>query len=228
MSQKVLPAPSAIVSAEPSQTASLALNETKSPESSKQPAEIPAQLNLDVPFTSQAPTANWDKTHEEACEEAAILMAGRYFQDKKISGTDDAETGLNQIIEWEMQNLGFFESTTVVETEKVIKGTYGLNTQVIENPTVEQIKSAISQGKLVLSPSAGRQLHNPFYKSPGPLYHMLLIKGYTKDKFITNDTGTKRGENYPYDFQTILDANHDWNGGAVETGSRKMILVWRI
>lgn len=188
---------------------------------------IPEELNLNVPFTSQAPHANWDYTHEEACEEAAVLMAGRYFRGQGISGADDAEKSLQEIISWEKENLGFFESTTAEETARVIKGIYGLNAQVIENPTVEQIKRALAERKLVLSPSAGREIGNPFYKSPGPLYHMLLIKGYTKDKFITNDAGTKRGENYPYVFKTVLDANHDWNGGNVGDGRKLMIVVSR-
>jgi len=188
---------------------------------------IPEEFNLDVPFAVQAPYANWDYTHEEACEEAAVLMAGRYFRGQGISGPDDAEKGLQEIISWEKENLGFFESTTAEETVRVIKGIYGLNAQVVENPTVDELKRALAGGKLVLSPSAGREIGNPYYKSPGPLYHMLLIKGYTKTQFITCDAGTKRGENYPYIFKTVLDSNHDWNGGDVASGAKKMILVWR-
>lgn len=56
---------------------------------------------------------------------------------------------------------------------------------------------------------------------------MLLLKGYTPTQFITNDAGTKRGANYPYDFQTVLNANHDWNGGDVEHGAKKIIVVWK-
>jgi len=193
----------------------------------KSPINIPTpeELNLDVPFTSQAPSANWDYTHEEACEEAAILMAGRYFRGIQISNADDAEKGLQGIISWEKENLGFFESTTAEETVKTIEGIYALKTETVENPTTEQIKSAIAAKKLVLVPTAGRQIGNPFYKSPGPLYHMLLIKGYTKTQFITNDAGTKRGENYPYKFETILNANHDWNGGDVASGRKVIIFV---
>lgn len=187
---------------------------------------IPDELNLDVPFTAQAPTANWDKTHEEACEEVAILMVSRYFAGREISSPADAEKGLQEIIAWEKQNLGFFESTTVGETVKVINGIDGdLQTEIIENPTIDEIKNNLADGKLILVPTAGRLLGNPFYKSPGPLYHMLVIKGYTKTQFITNDGGTRRGENYPYNFKTVLDANHDWNGGDVASGKKLMIVV---
>jgi len=186
---------------------------------------IPPELNLNVPFTSQAPDANWDYTHEEACEEAAILMANRYFLGRAISSSSDAEDGLQEIIDWENKNLGFFESTTAQETARVLREMLNLKTQILDNPKTEDIKRAIADDKLVLVPAAGRQIGNPFYKSPGPLYHMLLIKGYTEDKFITNDAGTKRGENYPYDFKTVLDANRDWNSGDVLNGAKKVIIV---
>lgn len=193
---------------------------------------IPDEINLKVPFMVQAPNANWDKTHEEACEEAAILMANRYFLGREITGAEDIEQGLQEIIAWEMQNLGFFESTTADETVKVLNQMLNsmptgrqVKTKTITNPSVDDIKQAIADNKLVLVPSAGRELHNPFYKSPGPLYHFLLIKGYTGTQFITNDPGTKRGENYPYDFATVLSANHDWNGGDVPNGAKTMIVV---
>ena len=34
----------------------------------KPPEEIPDKFLLQVPFTPQAPTANWDEMHNEACE----------------------------------------------------------------------------------------------------------------------------------------------------------------
>ena len=216
--------PSAAVSLDSPKLESAASSTVESQPPVKEP---PLEYNLSVPFTPQAPTANWDKTHEEACEEAAILMANRFFAGREIAGPDDAEEGLQEIIDWEVKNLGFFESTTAEETARVIREMLGLKAEIIENPKVEDIKAAIAADKLVLVPSAGRQIGNPFYKSPGPLYHMLLLKGYTPDKFITNDAGTKRGENYPYKFETVLNANHDWNSGDVLNGAKKMIFVFQ-
>ncbi len=56
------------------------------------------QINWDVPFTVQAPNANWDEVHKEACEEASALMILRYFDGKTIAGPADAETGINELI----------------------------------------------------------------------------------------------------------------------------------
>jgi len=186
---------------------------------------IPTELNLKVPFTSQAPTGNWDRQHEENCEEASMLMANRYFQNKTIDSSADAEAGMAQLVEWENQNLGVSDSMTAEQTAKGVMNFLNLNVKLVDDPTVDQIKNAIADNQLVLVPAAGRLVGNPFYTSPGPLYHMLLIKGYTETQFITNDPGTKRGENYPYGFNVILDANHDWNDGDVNNGSHTVVFV---
>jgi len=188
---------------------------------------IPEEINWEVPFTSQAPKANWDAVHEEACEEAAILMAQKYFDKQQFSSTIDADEQILKIIDWENTNLGFFQSTTVEQTAEVTRRYLGLQAEVINTPSVDEIKTIIASGKLVIVPAAGQELSNPFYKAPGPIYHMLLIKGYTVDQFITNDPGTRRGANYPYKFDTIINANHDWNGGDVVNGARKIIVVWK-
>jgi len=217
LSKKALPSPEAV-----SESVALSSMPSVQTENNRQ---LPNEYNLDVPFTSQAPHANWDFTHEEACEEAAILIASRYFQNREFEGPDDAEKGLQEIIAWEKENLGFFESTTADETARVIREMLNLQAQIIENPAIDEIKRYIFEHKLVLAPAAGRELGNPFFKSPGPLYHMLVIRGYNQAQFITNDPGTKRGENYPYDFETVFNANRDWNGGDVLGGDKVMIVV---
>lgn len=188
---------------------------------------IKKELNLAVPFTSQAPTGNWDHQHEEDCEEASMLMVNRFFTNQAISGTQDAEDGMAQLVDWENRNLGVSDSITAEQTAMVAGEFLNLKTQLIEKPTAEQIKEAVAQNKLVLVPAAGRELGNPFYTAPGPLYHMLVVKGYTEKQFITNDPGTRNGENYPYNFDKIMSANHDWNGGDVSGGVRRMVIVWR-
>ena len=46
---------------------------------------IPAKILIDVPFTSQAPFGKWDAYHEEACEEASLVMIEYYLQNKKLT-----------------------------------------------------------------------------------------------------------------------------------------------
>ncbi|MBI5369736.1 C39 family peptidase [Candidatus Uhrbacteria bacterium] len=192
-------------------------------------APLPHAYNLSVPFTPQAPFGEWDAVHKETCEEAALYMVQAFYQgvpEGKIEA-QTAENEIQKIIAFENQLFGFFEDTTVVQTATLAEMMYGFEqTEVVENPTIEQIKTAVVAGHPVIIPTAGRLLGNPYYTAPGPIYHMLVVRGYTADgKFITNDAGTKRGEAYLYDFDTVMDAMHDWNGGQDITGGRKVALV---
>lgn len=186
---------------------------------------VSSEINLGVPFTSQAPSGNWDNQHEENCEEASLLMVSLFFDGRPIENPQDAEDGMAQIVNWENEHLGISDSIDAEQTAKIVKDFLNLKPEIIENPTIDQIKEAITNNKLVLVPASGRELKNPFFKQPGPVYHMLVIRGYKSDKFITNDPGTKHGENYIYDFKTILDANHEWNNGDVPNGRKMMVLV---
>ncbi len=197
-------------------------------------ADLPAEKNIAVPFTSQAPHANWDEDHNEFCEEASVLMVGRYFQRRGILSADDAEAALQQIKKWELENIGWYFDTTVKETASILTGLYELNVTELENPTVTQIKIALANGNLVIVPAAGRELGNPNFTVPGPIYHNLVIRGYTKDgKFITNDPGTRKGEAYVYDQSVVMNAIHDWVPGTDRTtarngdvaGGRRVVLV---
>lgn len=175
------------------------------------PASVPAEKNLAVPFTSQAPHANWDDDHEEFCEEAAVLMVGRFFRGQPIYSPDDAETALQRIKTWEVEHLGFYFDTTAAETAQAVTGVYGLKIDLKVNPTVDDIKAAVAAGYPVIVPAAGRELGNPNFTAPGPIYHNLVIRGYTKDgKFITNDPGTRKGNAYLYDQGVVMSAMHDW------------------
>lgn len=200
----------------------------KSPEPPPpKPKPQPDKINLKVPFTSQAPYAVWDHKDEEACEETALLMVHRFHQKRGIEGPADARSAIDELIEGEKQVLGgVWESTTAEELAKVAGEFLGYSkVEVKYEPTIEDIKKAVAGGFPVIVPAAGRMLKNPNYKRPGPLYHALVIKGYTEKEFITNDPGTRRGADYVYPYERVMGAIHDWNGGKVEEGRKVMIVV---
>jgi hypothetical protein len=191
---------------------------------------LPPSINLAVPFTPQAPHADWSLPYKEACEEASVYMVDAYYKGV-ASGLVDADTAKEQIdsiIAFETALFGFYEDTTVEQTATFAESMFGYGrVDVIENPTVEIIKQHLAEGRPVIVPAAGRQLNNPYFQQPGPIYHMLVIRGYTDDgQFITNDPGTRRGEALLYDFDTIMTAMHDWNGGDVENGGKVVIVVY--
>jgi peptidase C39-like protein len=192
---------------------------------------LPKTVALKVPFTPQAPTANWDQLHNEACEEASALMAGAYFggnTDPTLTA-EYAEREISKLVAWEEQNFGYHLDTTAAETAKMIEQVYGLKTRLVPDFNENDFKGELAQGHLVLVSTDGRLLGNPNYKRPGPPHHMLVVKGYNGGGIVTNDPGTKNGRNYTYDFGTINSAAGDWDHAkkAVDTAKKVAIIVWK-
>lgn len=189
---------------------------------------LPGEVNLNVPFVVQAPLGVWDSDHEDFCEEASALMAASYLKgDTSVTDPNIADARLYQIKNWEMTTFGYFRDTTAAETARIMREDLNVSkVKLFNNPSVDDIKLWLSQGRLVIVPAAGQLLGNPFYKSPGPLYHMVVIKGYTADgNFIANDAGTRRGADYQYSPAVIMNAMHDWNNGDVLNGAKVVIVV---
>lgn len=200
--------------------------EPEPPPAPVEPPPLPASVDVPVPFTSQAPFAVWDANHQDFCEEAAALMVGRYFSNRTIDGPADADQALLTLQQREIELFGYWQDTTAAETARLLERQYDVTTELVEGPTVEELQRALSDGKLVIVPAAGRELGNPNFTPPGPLYHMLVLKGYTADgRFITNDPGTRKGADFLYPFDRLLAAIHDWNDGDVPNGASVAIVV---
>ncbi len=188
---------------------------------------LPSEANLAVPFMSQAPTGDWNLPYQEACEEASAIMVHAYYRGEtgKIYAAT-AKKRIDDLVAFEKKFFGYYEDTTAADTAKFIKAYFHYSDVIVtEWKDPDEIRRAIANGYPVLVPAAGRLLGNPNYRNNGPLYHMLVVKGYTRDRFITNDPGTRRGADYTYDSKTLLNAAHDWNGGKVTEGKRLMIIV---
>src|SRR4051812_31356206 len=72
---------------------------------------LPAKVSIDIPFSPQAPTANWDALHEEACEEMSLIMV-RHFLEKSPLSRDQAETEVQDLIAWETDQGYGYDVTT--------------------------------------------------------------------------------------------------------------------
>ncbi len=173
----------------------------------------PNELLLPVPFTPQAPSANWDELHNEACEEASAIMAHTYFagNTEKLLESAYVEQEIDKLTAWQTDNLGYYLDATSQETAHMIEQVYNLKTEVVPFPTLEQIKYQLASGNLVIVSANGRKLFNPNFKQPGPIHHMLVLVGYDANSIITNDPGTKRGQSYKYSYSTLKTASADWD-----------------
>lgn len=191
-------------------------------------SSLPLEINLVVPFVTQAPFKNWDAVHEETCEEAAVLMVDGFYSGVKKYSQQEIEDQLRKMMAWEDQFFGYDKDTTAEETAKILSDFYNIkNVKVYYDITIEDIKKAMADGQPVILPTAGKVLPNPYFKNGGPLYHMLVVKGYTKDeKFITNDPGTNTlGENLTYKYADLYNAIHDWRSDREILKGRKAMIV---
>lgn len=187
---------------------------------------IPATYRIDnIPFTPQAPFAKWDFDHNEACEEAAILMVHYFYKGKSLT-PEIADKEIMGMINYQKQNWQGHFDLEAKDIAKLAKEYYSYkNAKVIYSAAISDIKKEVAKGNPVIIPTAGRLLGNPYYKSPGPIYHALVVIGYTESEIITNDPGTKRGKDYSYKNEVILNAMHEWNGGNVNSGRKTIIIL---
>lgn len=171
-------------------------------------------LNLKVPFQPQAPFADWAMPYKEACEEASLIMVDHYLRGVPLSA-QEMKDQIDEQVAWQKTNFGGHFDTSIDQTAELAHAFYPYTTEVISPLTPERIRTEIAKGNPVIVPSAGQELGNPYFRQPGPLYHMLVIKGYIGDhSFITNDPGTKRGADYVYDADVLMSAIRDWTGKA--------------
>lgn len=191
--------------------------------------QVMGEINLAVPFTVQAPTGDWSQPYQDACEEASVLMVKEYYAKSgiKLINADTATKEILTMVAFQDETVGFNRDTTSAETAKFAEAVYNLGTsEILVNPTLDQLKERLNKGQPIIVPVAGRLLKNPYFTSPGPLYHMIVIRGYTKNnQFIVNDPGTKRGNAFLYSFDTIMHAIHDWNGDADILEGKKLVLI---
>jgi hypothetical protein len=184
------------------------------------------EIGIKVPFLSQAPLGVWDERHEEACEEASLIMLKSFLKNEKLDKTM-GEAEIQKIIDFQIEKYGDYTDTSAEETVKLAKDFYGLeNLKVVYDFQKDDIKKYLSKGNPIIIPAAGRDLKNPYFTSPGPLYHNLVLTGFTKDDMIiTNDPGTKRGEGYLYKLDVLYEAIHDFTGKKEDIGNGKKAMI---
>ncbi len=184
---------------------------------------FPAELNLKAVFYAQAPFGNWDLPWQEACEEASVLLvANEYFSHNWSREQFNDE--ILKLVEWQKDRFGDYIHTSVDQTAEILEEYLFLETVIHENPSFEDVQKVINDGHFIIMTFSGKQLYNPNFKNGGPMYHVVLVKGYKEGKIITHDVGTKNGENYVYTWDVISNALHDYSV-PIENGAKRMIEV---
>jgi hypothetical protein len=202
---------------------------TKVPKPAKENNEedvLPSRILLKVPFYPQAPFANWDDIHNEACEEASLLMVRDYYRNQSLD-LEELDQDILDFIRYQTDH-GYKYDVTVRELADLAKSYYRFTgARLIDNPTVDDIKAELAANRPVILPASGRMLENPNFRAPGPRYHMLVIKGYDSRGFITNDPGTRNGNSFRYSYDNLISSLRDWNAVDIDRGARRVLVFDR-
>jgi Peptidase_C39 like family len=171
---------------------------------------VVSEINLAVPFTIQSPNQKWDEPYKEGCEEASILMVQAFLDDEQIT-ISSALKDIQVMVDWQMEEYNGHFDLPASTTVQMARDFLNLNAEIIHLESVEDIKKIIRTGYPLILPTAGRELGNPNFTGMGPLYHMLVVKGFQHNLIITNDPGTRKGENYVYNENVLWNAIADWD-----------------
>lgn len=184
-----------------------------------------------IPFTTQAPLAEWDDPRQKyGCEEALMVMAWHWIKGESLNPLL-ARAHILDLVKWQQTNKDEYLDTSTKDTAAIFKQYFGHeNIKVISDVNITDIKQAINNNQLVFIPADGQKLNNPYFKPPGPMHHMFLIKGYDDktEEFIANDPGTLFGENIRYSYDTIERSLRDYPTGLnkeIDTIDKLAILI---
>jgi len=188
------------------------------------PAFAGTVKNINVPFTVQAPDG-WYSPFDEACEEAATVMLDNYYKGNDHIANPKEE--ILDIVEIENELWGYNKDTNAHQITHIINNYFAFEADTKINPSLIAIKNEIDNNQPVLVPVYGRGLDNPNFRGAGPLYHVVILKGYNDDtqQFITNEPGTSHGHDWQYGYDEMMDAVHDLNYGDQEGGDKIAIFT---
>ena len=192
---------------------------------------LPNRHLIKTIFVPQAPEKTWDQPWQDACEEAAILTV-HYFYQQSSPNEQIIKSDILKMIDFENQQSFTFDMN-LSQMEHVAQKYLGYTTEIIKNPTVEDIKKYISKNIPVIVPASGKILYkeNKHFKSEGPYYHNLTILGYDDDqkKFIVHDVGTQFGAYFKYSYSLLLESIHDFpvsrNKLDINSGDKKILVL---
>lgn len=203
------------------------------------PSTAPEVKSLDllgskavVPFTSQAPLSQWDDIYQQdGCEEASAIMAMAWVRGETKLDKIESRDLILEISNFQKEKYG---AALDVHVEDVISWIFKDwfqydKVRLLREVTLEQLKEELVMGNIILAPTNGQALKNPNFKSPGPERHMVVIKGYNASQkvFITNDPGTRNGENYHYDENLLYKAIRVYPTGYHQeiVGEEKTVII---
>lgn len=174
---------------------------------------------LAVPFTSQAPFGEWSNpVYGHGCEEASIVMAMHWVSGKSLT-KKKAAAEIRALAKFEKKQYGYYEDSSAADTTRLIRDYYRYRSMSVrEDITVDDIIAELKKGNVLIVPVHGQKVKNPYYTQPGPVEHMMVVRGYDSvtHELIVNDPGTRRGNAFRYPRDVFERALQDYPSGFKE------------
>lgn len=192
---------------------------------------LPNYHLIKAAFIPQAPDKNWDQPWQDACEEASLLTLYYYYNNQKPNIAQMKAKIIDMITYEDKQGWG--RSINLAKMKQITDSYLGYTSEIVSNPSIEDIKKYVFQNIPVVVPADGKILYqeNKFFNDGGPLYHALVILGYddTKKKFIVHDVGTQHGANFKYSYNLLMTSIHDLPPSGLEKdilqGEKKILII---
>lgn len=186
--------------------------------------QLPSSTNIDVPFTSQAPTGNWSEPWKNACEETSIYMVSSFYTNDTIK-RDQAIKHIKEIIAAKNEEFQVSADESLEKISELI-ALLGLpwKTEIVENPSIEDIKKQLAKNQPIIAPVFAPALH---YSAGGPDYHVMVITGYDDktNEFIVNDPALKNGKGIRFKYDLFMGAIHDLNQTNYKAGRKALLFT---
>ena len=187
---------------------------------------VPESKEIEVPFTSQAPAGDWSQPWKDACEETSIYMVASFYAGDDIK-REEAIKKIREILKTKNETFKVSKDESLATIAELIDE-LGLpwNARIVYDPTVDDLKKELSEGRPIIVPVYAPALGNPYYGG-GVYYHVLVLTGYddADDVFVVNDPGTKRGEGLRFKYDTFMGAIHDLNPKDLDAGKKAVLFT---
>ncbi len=100
-------------------------------------------------------------------------MVKFYLEGKELNSMV-AEEEIQKLVAFQLKKYGDYKDSNMGRLVQIGSEYYGLkNLKVVYDFSKEDLKKNLQEGKIMIVPTAGRKLGNPFFTPPGPLYHNL-------------------------------------------------------
>jgi len=184
-----------------------------------------------VPFSSQAPSAQWsDPIYQDGCEEAVMIMAMAWVSGRSSLSKEFVEREIKKLTDFEIQQKNFGLDVSSEGVVDMLREYFHIKSaNIVYDVQAEDIVNAIYDQNIVIVPVDGTKLKNPHFTLLGPEKHMILIVGYDPEKkeFITHDPGTRSGKEYRYPEQILFQSIRNYPSGyhLPNLGVKKVMIV---